>query len=535
MAEVLIDSYSESNVNIYYATDSDPGDGTEEAQSFTGNGTTLTKVKFYMRYGAGTPTGNYVVKIYAHSGTFGTSSVPTGTALATSDGVLASSIPVSATLIEFTFTGSNRIDLVNGTKYVVSLDGSAVGNASNYCAVGADTSSPSHAGNRSWKSGAFAATSGQDMAFYVYGEETATVDTDAASAIGSTRATLSGEIINVGLGGIDTRGFVFGTSPGVNPGNVAPASSGYPDSVSESGSFTLGTYSLMATGLDSQAIHYFRAYVHNTGGYDYGDELSLETLNLTTVTLNNTDPTDMFKTAIDSANTQGSEVSYDLTSTDNTGLLLDYTFRLATALEGVKVAYNLAPSGWYWYIDLGTNIAYFKNTASTATHKLIKGRHLANLKLRMSIQNVKNKVYFTGGDIGGGVNLFSYYSDDASIAEYGPRIDRRTDNRVTVQTTANAYGQGVIGTSKDEAYYTEVDVLDGTYDITLFKPGDTVGFRGFGNFIESLILQIVRIDYTPQKAKLYLGTIPPRQSSTIEQVRRDLLSVQTVNNPSEPS
>jgi hypothetical protein len=239
--------------------------------------------------------------------------------------------------------------------------------------------------------------------------------------------------------------------------------------------------------------------------------------------------------AVDNANTQGSMISYDGSSTDDTGLSLDYTFTLATALEGIKVAYNLAPSGWYWYVDLGTNIAYFKNTLTTATHKLIKGRHLANLKLRMSIQNVKNKVYFTGGDIGGGENLFSYYSDDSSINSFGPRIDRRTDNRVTVQETANAYGEGVINTGKNETYYTEVDVLDSTYDITLFKPGDTVGFRGFGNFIESLILQIVRIDYTPQKVRLYLGTLAPRQTSDIERVKRELLSLQTVNNPTQPS
>ena len=53
-------------------------------QSFTGNGLILNSAEFYLKK-KGSPTGNAVVKIYAHSGTYGTSSVPTGSALATSD------------------------------------------------------------------------------------------------------------------------------------------------------------------------------------------------------------------------------------------------------------------------------------------------------------------------------------------------------------------------------------------------------------------------------------------------------------------
>ena len=56
-----------------------PGTG----QSFTGNGGTLDSCVFELGK-SGSPTGNAVAKIYNHTGTYGTSSKPTGAALATS-------------------------------------------------------------------------------------------------------------------------------------------------------------------------------------------------------------------------------------------------------------------------------------------------------------------------------------------------------------------------------------------------------------------------------------------------------------------
>ena len=64
--------------------------------------------------------------------------------------------------------------------------------------------------------------------------------------------------------------------------------------------------------------------------------------------------------------------------------------------------------------------------------------------------------------------------------------------------------------NKNEGYFTKVDILDGAYDIGTIKPGDTVAFAGFGNFIDSLVLQVSRIRYTPHVASLTVGTLPVR-------------------------
>src|SRR4051794_23390494 len=100
----LIDSYSEtnkSNISFVYTAN-------YLGQSFTGTGLAIGSAQWYMRK-SGSPSGNLVAKIYAHSGTYGTNSLPTGVALATSDVVNSTTLPTSFTLVTFTFSGANQI------------------------------------------------------------------------------------------------------------------------------------------------------------------------------------------------------------------------------------------------------------------------------------------------------------------------------------------------------------------------------------------------------------------------------------------
>ena len=71
MAQV-VDSYSESNQNALVSL-YDQNVSRAKGQSFTGDGGTLDSAKWHLSK-IGSPTGNAVVYIYAHTGTFGTSS-----------------------------------------------------------------------------------------------------------------------------------------------------------------------------------------------------------------------------------------------------------------------------------------------------------------------------------------------------------------------------------------------------------------------------------------------------------------------------
>lgn len=139
-------------------------------QSFTGDGGTLYSAKFRLNK-VGSPTGNVYAKIYAHSGTFGTSSVPTGSALAVSDAIDASTLPSSEDYIEFIFSGANKITLTNTTKYVLVINYTG-GDSSNYVRL-TESLTTGHAGNFCYYAGMWFYDSGQDLVFYVYKDGTA--------------------------------------------------------------------------------------------------------------------------------------------------------------------------------------------------------------------------------------------------------------------------------------------------------------------------------------------------------------------------
>lgn len=160
---VVIDSYSESNHDTNRSLNATT---TGRAQSFTARSNAVfTQAKLYLKK-TGSPTGDATIKLYAHSGTYGTSSIPTGSAL---DSVTyaVSSLTTSYQLITFDFSGG--YNLVQGTYYVLAIEYSS-GDASNNVQVGTDTSSPGHGGNTDYYSGgSWNADSSQDHCFYIYG------------------------------------------------------------------------------------------------------------------------------------------------------------------------------------------------------------------------------------------------------------------------------------------------------------------------------------------------------------------------------
>lgn len=254
----------------------------------------------------------------------------------------------------------------------------------------------------------------------------------------------------------------------------------------------------------------------------------------TTAPYTSVDPSAILEDIIDEYSSRGGTVNYTAASIDNTGASVTYTFNFNTVLEGIQKVLTLAPSGWYWTVDPGTSLLTFKQASTTADHTMIYGRHISELEIEATIENIKNNIYFTGGD-SGGTNIFVREIDATSLLTTRPGLARLSDNRVTLQATADAIVDGYLDENNDEKYITRVRILDGTYDISLFNPGETVGFSGFGTFVDNLILQIVRIEREVDAVTLSLGVLRKRLSTEIETARRSLIEVQTVDNPSAPS
>lgn len=248
------------------------------------------------------------------------------------------------------------------------------------------------------------------------------------------------------------------------------------------------------------------------------------------------DPTiDMLLPIMDDYNSQGGRITANADDVDATGLSLPYTFSVQTILEAIKAIKDMSPENFYWRIDLGTDEMEFKEVASDPEFTLIKGIHIADLKPALSIENIKNILLFSGGDIGGGTNLYTIYTDTESVARYGPRLERKSDNRVTSATTADAIGNSFIAERANENYQTSVTIPASVMDISLLTPGKVVGFANFGNFIDTLQLLIVRRDYSPNAVTLTLGTQRINLPRVVEQLLRDVVAQQTVANPSAPS
>lgn len=102
-------------------------------QSFISGGGILQSAKFYLRKVL-LPTGTTVAKLYASTGTNGTSAKPTGAALATSDTLDVSTLDGTDTQKTFAFTGVNQITLTASATYCVGLTYNG-GDSNNYIRI----------------------------------------------------------------------------------------------------------------------------------------------------------------------------------------------------------------------------------------------------------------------------------------------------------------------------------------------------------------------------------------------------------------
>lgn len=154
--------------NADTGTDYIVGNGTltGQAQTFlVGANTTLaTKAVFNLKKVLA-PTGNITCTLYAISGTSGTTGIPTGTAIATSDAILAENLTLSYTPVTFTF--STPVSLTAATDYAVAVEFTN-GDASNYVHVQGSVTG-THSGNQSDETATvWLPSAAEDLNFQIY-------------------------------------------------------------------------------------------------------------------------------------------------------------------------------------------------------------------------------------------------------------------------------------------------------------------------------------------------------------------------------
>jgi hypothetical protein len=272
-------------------------------------------------------------------------------------------------------------------------------------------------------------------------------------------------------------------------------------------------------------------------GADLSNDLVRDGSNNTTVNYLSLDPsTGMLKSFMDIYASRGGTIGYTTASIDATGLSLTAKITNNTVLDGIKSVMDLSPNGFYWYVEQGSNTLYFKNASTTPDLYLIKGRHMNTFDLTATIENVVNDELFSGGiPSGGTTNLFKEYQDSTSQGLYGRRMTQKSNNAVTTTATADAIGTSDIARQKDESFETTIKLSDSTIDTASLHVGLIVGLRGFGTFVDSIQIQIVRVDYAPEETTITLGIVPKRMSQHTERITRELIALQTIDNPVIPS
>jgi len=142
---------------------------TGQAQSFEvgNNDEYLTRVRVKLKK-TGSPTGNLTAVLYAHTGTYGTSSEPTGAALATSANFDVSKLTTAYKEYELDFSGDLYLMLNSATYYCIAFELPVI-DGSNYVSIEGLASSGTHSGNRSQEvSAAWTPTAADDLDFEVY-------------------------------------------------------------------------------------------------------------------------------------------------------------------------------------------------------------------------------------------------------------------------------------------------------------------------------------------------------------------------------
>tara|TARA_R110000822_G_scaffold120633_1_gene254112 strand:- start:6884 stop:9526 length:2643 start_codon:yes stop_codon:yes gene_type:complete len=148
------------------------------AESFTGSVGTLSSIEFRGRK-VGAPTGNAICYLYAHSGTLGFTSIPTGAALATSEPLAVSSLLTGIDLVyKFNFLDEF---LLAATNYCFAIEYTA-GDATNHLIVRYDATSGAPLGNKSTLAAStWTPQSGHDVVYSIARGGVVTIDASEGS------------------------------------------------------------------------------------------------------------------------------------------------------------------------------------------------------------------------------------------------------------------------------------------------------------------------------------------------------------------
>ncbi|MHA1225117.1 MAG: hypothetical protein ACTSR2_01025 [Candidatus Hodarchaeales archaeon] len=252
----------------------------------------------------------------------------------------------------------------------------------------------------------------------------------------------------------------------------------------------------------------------------------------TTIEESSTDIGQMFRNLMDRyrAESFNPKLTYSLDSIKTTGTTGTYTFKMMTYKDAIERIREMAPSGWFWYVN-AYNEVKFQSKPTSPTHRFILGRHFKSIKVIKSMEKIKNVVYFYDR-----ISFDQFYEDDASIADYDRRLVKKVTSRVGDSSTAQKIGESFVNEHKDPDVKVIAEIIDNNedpnlgYDIESIEPGDTCVFEGFDVSLSETFeynMLITQVDYELDKARIYIEPLKAGIIDRQEELTRELDEVST--------
>ena len=253
----------------------------------------------------------------------------------------------------------------------------------------------------------------------------------------------------------------------------------------------------------------------------------------TSVPMLSMDPTTMFRKVLDFAASRGARVRYRPEDMPPTGTVVSYTFNNMTVRKALDKILELMPADWYYRYNFGDNTMMIGPRPTEVDYTATLGKDIVKLKLRRSLEDLVNDVFYTGG---GDPALFVRVTDPTSIEQWRRGLADLSDNRVEVESTARLLAQVAIDAKKNPLWSGSLTLGNDT-DLYLedIRPGMLIGFSGLGAHHDGVKVQLMSRSYNVDTIDGALNTLPPKVLKRIEDIKRNLDAIEQAKATSSPS
>lgn len=186
-------------------------------------------------------------------------------------------------------------------------------------------------------------------------------------------------------------------------------------------------------------------------------------------------------------------------------------------------------------VPRNTHVAESKSGELTYTYSSIASTGLRGICIACRLDgNGKlspSKVKFS---LSSDQNVYRHLVNETSLSKYRCALVKKTDQRVTNAKSADIIAENELTRSGEPIFMGTVEILRDKH-LEQINPGELVGFRNFGNYIDNLKLLATEVSMTKDIATVTLGAFAPKTSKRLEDLKRNMTVLETQMNPAEPS